>query len=148
MKSIRTLLVLLPIAWLTSCDATSGNMIDAATAKAIVAQVDKIIVPIDKRKLKEQYAESVEGDYIVDLGTEDFDKLELIKAGYRASLVGDRTKPVAIIIYINATGSAYLIPFKGVTKLERPRRLTKIADRFYDIESNRSSKGVFSDRVN
>lgn len=128
--------------FLTSCGGSARGNLAVAEMGKIIKEVDDIKIPIDENILTEQFPESVEGNFVVKFKG-GADQIDVLKQGYRASLVGDRKKPIAIIFFVHSTHEFYLVPFKNVSSMERPRRLTKMADRFYLIESNRSSKGQF-----
>jgi hypothetical protein len=125
-----------------SCGSRSEEPIAKSDMEKIIKHVDDLKIPIDEKLLTEHFPEAVEGDFLVKF-PDEMGKIDLLKKGYRSSLAGDREHPVAVIFFVDSTGELYLIPFKNVSRLDRPRRLTKLGDRLYRPESNRSSKGVY-----
>ena len=138
---MKPLGVLISSLLIVSCGRPPAERTTAQDMATIIRTVDDLAIPIDAKLLTEQFPEAVEGDFIVNFAGTGIDNTGLLNKGYRASLVGNKEKPVAIIFY-NPPSEYYLVPFKNVTRLERPRNLTRLGDRFYRIESNRSGKGV------
>ncbi|WP_264490663.1 hypothetical protein [Luteolibacter arcticus] len=118
--------------------------LDAAAGAKLVAWVDALKVPVDPKLLG--------GPQPIGDGGDDEPAIKIDKAflasdkafaeGVEASLMGPREKPVAVIFYVQSAIGYHYVPFKGVKEIDRPRRLSKVADRLYRIESNRFTRGV------
>jgi hypothetical protein len=132
-----------------SCGRDPDFKVNFETTTKIVMEVDSLKIPIDTKIVidTDYFSETPEGEYLIKFGGKAIKDLDLLRDGYRASLIGTLKIPIGVIIYSKLTGAYYLIPFKGITKLDSPRRLTKISGRFYKIESNRSSLGSYGDTL-
>jgi hypothetical protein len=80
-----------------SCDHPRQKPADASDMAGIIKALDDLKTPIDEKLLTEYYPEAVEGDFLVNFNGTGMDDTSLLKKGYRASLVGDKEKPVANI---------------------------------------------------
>jgi hypothetical protein len=106
---------------------------------AVVALIDSLSIPIPAEILGEDFdGGAVEGETSIKISGSN----TVFPKGVSASFIGTRSKPVAVILYSVADVETYYVPFAGVLDVDRPRRLTKLADRVYRIESNRSSLGT------
>ncbi|WAC19743.1 hypothetical protein OVA24_21220 [Luteolibacter sp. SL250] len=110
----------------------------------LVTEVDRIKLPVAAADLSDDdYSMAAVQDEPAFLAlTPELRSLPAMKEGVTASLIGPRERPEAMIFYVNSLVGTYYVPFPGVKEVDRPRRLTKLADRLYRIESNRSSQGI------
>lgn len=127
---------------LMGCNAKSE--IKNETIKALIGKVDDIKLPISSSLIHKIDGEGGVGDYNLKLNKSGTDNLDELKAGYSAYLVGDVKNPKAVIFDIKSNLGVYLVPFKGVRELDRPRTILKMEERFYKILSNRSSDGSYT----
>ena len=136
MKSLFAILLL------TSASILSAGDIAASAQKQLVGFVDSIRVPIP--------ASSLAGSKPISDGSDE-SGLKISKTfiageqafrdGLEASLIGPPERPLAVVFWVQSAICYYYVPFPEVRGIDRPRRLSKLGDRVYRIESNRSSKG-------
>ena len=112
-------------------------------AAELVAEVDRINLPVASTDVSEDDGEGAVQSELAFLAiSPGLKSVPSMKEGVSASIIGPPERPVAMIFYVNSLMNTYYVPFPGIKKVDRTRRLTKVADRLYEIESNRSGKGV------
>ena len=122
-----------------ACSRPENPDVASQRHSAVVALIDSLSIPIPEEVLGEDIdGGAVEGKPSIKISGSD----TVFPKGASASLIGTRSKPIAVIFYSVAHVETYYVPFAGVLDVDRPRRLTKLADRVYRLESNRSSLGV------
>ena len=126
---------------LGACNSREKNLSNHSFSR-LVAEVDLLKIPIEKKDLGEDYEGAVEGESGFLGLRPDILAVPEFKDGLRASLLGSPERPVAMIFWVQSKGENYYVPFPGVGEVDRPRRMSKVGERIYRIESNRSSKGV------
>lgn len=110
----------------------------------LVTEVDRIKLPVAASDVSEDEDRlgAVQDETAFLALSPELKSRPAMKEGVTASLIGPRERPVAMIFYVDSLVATYYVPFPGIKEVDRPRRLTKVADRLYRIESNRSSKGM------
>ena len=109
---------------------------------ALVTLVDSVPIPVPDSMIGEDSEGAVEYELALKFPSPPAE----FPRGLHSSLLGPQDKPVALILYSLDDIETYYVPFKGVTQIDSPRRLTKLADRVYQIESNRTAKGVLVEK--
>jgi hypothetical protein len=142
-------LQILAFLWLLLGCSAMGAELQKETVQLLIAEVDRIKLPLDETKLKEGSTERGEGDFTIRLDNPDLLKNKDLKEGFLAILVGSKEKPAAVLFYIDSVAGEprFLIPFKGVSKMPQKWRLEKLGERLYRVHSNRSRSGTFTDRL-
>lgn len=131
------------------CCLGENKPISQALAQELVRITDEITVPVDKSILIEQSPESIEGENILKLSINKnrFPNFMRDNEDIAASLVGPPSNPKAVIYWIQSNVAYYYVPFKGINTVDRRRRLSKIGDRVFKVESNRSTTGEVVDSI-
>ena len=122
----------------------SAADLPADSQKKLIEFVDSLRIPIPTEHIKGAQPISDGGD---ERGLKVSKALisgeEVFRDGLEASLIGTPKRPIAVVFWVQSAIGYYYVPFAGVTEVDRPRRLSKVGDRAYRIESNRSTrKGV------
>lgn len=130
-----------------AADENPINQEEKQMIDALIKKVDAIKLPMEAGILEDYESEGGEGDFLIKMNMEDVQKFEKFRSGVRATLVGHKNNPSAVIFYVKSDLNFYLIPFKGVDKIPEPLKLSKLASRFFRIESNRSGLGVMTTAV-
>ena len=128
----------------SACSSNADEGLGVEFARELVAFVDKLEVPLSNAALSKQDPEAVEGERQIKLQPDVKLFPQIAAAGNEitASLCGTPKSPKAVIFWIQDEICYYYVPFKGVSEVDRRRRLSKVSDRVYKIESNRSRQGV------
>lgn len=123
-----------------SCSKPSTPAAKPKSAKyaALVARIDSVPIPVPDSMLGEDFEGAVADEPALKFPSPPAE----FPGGLHSSLLGPQDKPVALLFYGLDEMETYYVPFKGVTQIDRPRRLTRLADRVYRLESNRTSLGV------
>jgi len=122
--------------------STPGANPNAGKYAALVTLADSIPVPVPDNMLGPDMSGDVQDGPSIKLPSPPSD----IPGDLFITLLGPQEKPVALAVYSTADVETYYVPFKGVDQIDRRRRLTKLADRVYQIESNRTAKGVLVEK--
>ncbi|HEY1120572.1 MAG TPA: hypothetical protein VGE67_03195 [Haloferula sp.] len=127
--------------------ACSKPAVPAASPKpakyaALVTLVDSVPIPIPDSMIGEDFEGAVQDEPSLKFPSPPAE----FPGGLHSSLLGPQDKPVALLLYSLDDIQTYYVPFKGVTGIDRPRRLTKLSDRVYQVESNRTTKGVLVEK--
>ena len=138
MKSLITILLLV------GADIVSAADLPPESRQKLIEFVDSLHIPIPPGKMKGAQPISDGGD---ERGLRVSKTLisgdKAFRDGLEASLIGPPKRPMAVVFWVQSAIGYYYVPFAGVTEVDRPRRLSKVGDRVYRIESNRSPrKGV------
>ncbi|RYD65739.1 MAG: hypothetical protein EOP83_06760 [Verrucomicrobiaceae bacterium] len=144
MRSISLTALFLCCIAMVACSKPSASATAPKPAKyaAMVTLVDSIPVPVPDTMLGPDMSGDAQDGPSIKLSSPPAD----IPGDLTITLLGPQQKPVALTIYSTKDIQTYYVPFKGVTTIDRPRRLTKLADRVYQIESNRTTKGVLVEK--
>jgi hypothetical protein len=138
---LRTFVIALASLFLTTFSHAADPEKEAATK--LVAYVDALTLPINPTLLGEDFEGALQDEPSIRISAATKASHPAFKGGLNASLLGPKERPVAVVFWVGAPSiDTYYIPFPGIKEVDRPRRLTKLGDRFYRLESNRSSKGV------
>lgn len=133
-------LALLPLLFLTACEGPSTPALPPANPalSALVAHVDSLKLPLDRTLIDEESnGGALEGEPALKI-TDPKLLVDPALPHLRASVVGPLDDPKAVVF---SSTEVYYIPFAHVMSVDRKRRLTRMQDRVYRIESNRSQTG-------
>lgn len=130
---------------IVSCSKPSTPAANPKSAKyaALIARIDSVPIPVPDSMIGEDF----DGGAVQDEPSLNFPAPPAeFPGGLPSSLLGPKDKPIAVLFQSIDDIEIYYVPFKGVTEIDRPRRLTKLTDRVYLLESNRTTKGVLVEK--